>query len=341
MKYKKIDNETKNLIEKYNGKIVKEDVHLLVNEIDWSSRANQTRDGDLDKGHIASLQLDISSRGLRNKPLVEFNETSGLYRIISGHHRGNAIKNLIDDKTIDTDRVPCVSVHFSNDIDRELFMQSENHHFPTKSHTRKDAIRFIKNMRQLGYFESAEGDLKILERKVETLLKSHYSRLNSSRRKEVFHESFKDKEITRVQTVLKNELRKQAESMHKSLKSFSWEKHKYLCWGDTNSARKAIAVSLEKRVKMIDEDKVKTTDPRGKIVVVTHFDAKDRETLIEQRKQFLHTETLMNRFAYIPGNLVLISEVCFIPQLDGKSGIKEKRPLKYKWDHDTESFKKS
>ena len=47
-------------------------------------------------------------------------------------------------------------------------------------------------------------------------------------------------EITRVQTILKPELKQKAESSYNSLESFSWKKGEYLCWGDTNSVRKAI-----------------------------------------------------------------------------------------------------
>jgi len=338
MKYKKINKETMVLIENYSGKVINKEVKLLISEIDWDDRKNQTRDSDLDRGHIAALQSDIASRGLNNMPLVELDKESALYKVVSGHHRLNALKGLINDSEFKLDRVPCVSVSFNSIIDREFFMQAQNHHPPTKPHTRKDAVRFVKNMRAFGYFDSANGNMEIIENKVNILLQSHYCRLKSNSRQDVYHDAFKDMEITRVKTILKPDLKKDAQSLYKSLKSFSWKTGNYLCWGDTNSVRKAIAVALEKRVKMIDQGVVKTTDPKGKIIVVTHFEAKDLNTLREQRSQFLHTEGLMNRFAYAPGNLVLINEICFLAQIDGKPGIKEKKAIRYKWNYDTESF---
>ncbi len=340
MKYKKINKETIVLIEKHSGKIINKEVKLLISEIDWEDRRNQTRATDLDRGHLASLQSDIASRGLNNMPLVELDKESALYKIVSGHHRLNALKNLINDSKFKLDRIPCVSVSFNSAIDREFFMQAQNHHPPTKPHTRKDAVRFIKNMRTLGFFDSANGNMEIIENKVNTLLQSHYCRLTSTKRQDVYHDAFKDMEITRVKTILKPDLKKKTKSLYESLKSFSWTTGNYLCWGDTNSVRKAIAVALEKRVKMIDQGTTKATDPKGKIVVVTHFEVKDIKALKEQRDQFLHTEALMNRFAYAPGNLVLINEICFLAQIDGKTGIKEEKEIRYKWNYDTESFTK-
>ena len=49
----------------------------------------------------------------------------------------------------------------------------------------------------------------------------------------------------------------------------------------------------------------------------------------------------MNRFAYLPGNLVMVEEIAFIPQVDGKKGIKETSLIKYRWDYENQCFKKA
>tara|TARA_R100000030_G_C3236988_1_gene119685 strand:- start:92 stop:1111 length:1020 start_codon:yes stop_codon:yes gene_type:complete len=336
MKYNKnLNNGIKSLLSKTNGKLVKEDLLVLPSEVDWNYKSNQTRDGDLDKGHLASLTADINSRGILNKPIVEFDKTSGLYNVVSGHHRISAIKSLLKEEG---DKIPCASVQFSSKMDRELFMQGENHHPPTKPHTIKDAVRFIKNMRSYGYFDSADGDNEVLKAKAFSLLEKHYCRLNETRKNSVFHESFKDREMTRVLTVLKDDLQKTSNTLKEGVKPFKWKDNNYYCTGDTNNIRKSVAVSLEARIRDLDEGRVKVSGSRGKISILTFFSCKNVKDLQEEREKFLKTETLLNRHCWTPGKLIVIDEISFMPQIDGKQGVKESSSITYKWDYSTESF---
>lgn len=340
MKYSKtISEETKDLILENNGEVINEDLQLLPSQIDWNFKGNQTRSGDLDLGHKASLSADIKSRGLIEKPLVMFDPKTKMYVPIVGHHRLSVLRSHIESEKI-LKRIPCGEVKFENEIDKQLFMQGDNDHRPAKPHTRQDAIRFIKNMRTHGYFDDAEGDEKKLKETCFCLLEKYYCRLNTTRKEDVFHEAFSDKKMTRVLKHTKEDVKSFIESSFKSQKGFVWNRDKYLAWGDTNSARKAVAVALEKRVHDLDKGKVKTSGRRGKISVVTHFSSKATADLDQLRKDFLKTEELLNKHAYGPGKVIIIDQVSFLPQVDGKRGVKETKLITYKWDYETEQFKK-
>ena len=340
MKYSKtISMETKNLILENNGKVINEDLLLTPDQINWAFKDNQTRSGDLDLGHKAALSADIMSRGLMKKPLVIFDPKTKMYVPLVGHHRLSVLRSHIESLKI-LKRIPCGEVEFENQVDKELFMQGDNHHPPAKPHTRNDATRFIRNMRDYGYFDDAEGDENILKEMCFNLLEQHYCRLNTSRRQDVFHEAFSDKKMTRVLKHTKEDVKSIIDSAFGAKKGFVWKADKYLAWGDTNSARKAIAVALEKRVHDLDKGKVKTSGRRGKISVVTHFSSKGLVDLGQLRKDFLKTEELLNKHAYGPGKVIIIDRVSFLPQVDGKRGIKETKLITYKWDYETEQFKK-
>ena len=340
MKYSStISSKIKDLVQKNNGKVIDEDILLDVDQINWSYKGNQTRSGDLDLGHKAALSADIDARGLLDKPLVEFDPQTKLYNPVSGHHRLSVLRSKIEtSKSLKL--IPCAVVKFGNEIDREFFMQGENDHPPTKSHTRADATRFIRSMRRYGYFDSAEGDEKKLKEMCFDLLENHYCRLNTSRKEDVFHQAFSDKKMTRVLKHTKEDVQSFIKSAYGKKKGFKWDKNKYLAWGDTNSARKAVAVALEKRVHELDDGTVKTSGQRGKITVVTHFSSKGVVDLDQLRKDFLKTEELLNKHAYGPGKVVIIDQVSFLPQVEGKRGIQETKMITYKWDYETEQFKK-
>lgn len=340
MKYSKtISEKTKNLILENNGEVVNEDLQLLPSQINWNYKGNQTRAGDLDLGHKAKLSADIKSRGLIEKPLVMFDPRTKMYVPVVGHHRMSVLRSHIESEKI-LERIPCGEVKFEGEIDKQLFMQRDNDHPPAKAHTRDDAIRFIRNMREYGFFDDAKGDEKNLKEMCFCLLEEHYYRLNTSRKEYVFHESFSDKKMTRVLQRTKEDVKCFIKSSFRSQKGFIWEKDKYLAWGDTNSARKAVAVALEKRVHDLDKGKVKTSGRRGKITVVTHFSSKATGDLDQLRKDFLKTEELLNKHAYGPGKVIIIDRVSFLPQVDGKRGIKETSLITYRWDYETEQFKK-
>jgi hypothetical protein len=340
MKYSNtITSKTKSLILKNNGKVVDENILLDPDQINWSYKGNQTRSGDLDLGHKAALSADIDARGLIDKPLVEFDPQTEQYNPVSGHHRLSVLRSKVEtSKTLA--KIPCASIKFGNEIDREFFMQGENDHPPTKAHTRADATRFIKNMRNYGHFDSAEGDEETLKEMCFELLESHYCRLNTSKKEDVFHEAFKDRKMTRVLKHTKEDVKSLVERCLGKRKGFKWQNGNYLAWGDTNSARKAVAVALEKRVHDLDKGKVKTSGARGKVSVVTHFSSKGIVDLEQLREDFLKTEELLNKHAYGPGKVIIIDEVSFLPQVEGKKGVKETKLVRYKWNYETEKFNK-
>jgi hypothetical protein len=333
-----IRKQTKQSLINNNGKIVSETVDLFENQIDWSSKINQTRDSDLDLGHVAQLLLDIKSRGLENRPIVEFDSSSGLYRIVSGHHRLEALKRIAQEEGTTVEKIPVTVVSFDSNFDRQFFMQTENHHPPVKSHTKKDATRFIKTLRQDGYFDDAEEDVDTLRAMTYQILSRFYFKIKGKSRIDVFLDSFKDKEITRVLTVVNDQAKKKIKEHYKGVKSFEWSGNEYLCWRDSNSCRKAIAVGLEKRVKSLDNGDIKFTSKKGKVKVVTYFSSTDREDLKEKRKTFLSTQKLLNKYAFGPGNLIIVSEVAFIPQIEGRKGIKENKMIVYRWNSEDEEF---
>tara|TARA_B100001093_G_scaffold480263_1_gene509974 strand:+ start:1066 stop:2097 length:1032 start_codon:yes stop_codon:yes gene_type:complete len=331
---------TKQSLMENNGKIISEATGLLVNQVAWENKNNQTRSGDLDVGHIASLTLDIKDRGLENRPIVEFNSETGLYRIVSGHHRLEALRRIIQEEGASVEKIPVSVVSFNNKFDRQFFMQEENHHQPVKGHNKKDAIRFIKVLRKEGYFDSAEGDIDTLRVMTDKVMAKYYYRIKGKTLQDVFLDSFKDKEITRVLTVVNGAAKDHIKRHYKDSKPFEWSSNEYLCWGDSNSSRKAIAVGLEKRVKALDNGDIRFSSKKGKIKVVTYFSSKDAQELKEKRLTFLSTQRLLNKYAFGPGNLIIVSEVAFIPQVEGRKGIKEDKMIVYRWSSDLEEFTK-
>ena len=323
------------LLEENNGRILNGDYLLTETQINWDHKGNQTRQSDQDMGHIAALCYDIKARGLMHKPILELGE-SGLFNPVSGHHRLAALSRLLAQKQIE--QIPCAIVEFASNIDRELFMQGENHHPPTKAHTRSDATRFIQSMKSHGYFPpelSGEETKKMVDK----LLEKQYCRLNAHSREHVYHEAFAEKETKRIVRHTNEQVVSKAKSHHGKQKPFTWANGTYLCWGDTNSARKAIAVALEKRVHALDKGDAKISGNRGKVSVTTHFKTcKNENELASERTKFLKTEQLLNKHAYGPGKVIIIDQVCFLAQIDGKRGTKETKMIIHKWNYEQEKF---
>ena len=112
MKFNKfLNKETTLLIKKHNGSILAGDksrnmscIELCPTQINWSNKENQTRDSDLDKGHLSALSSDIASRGLKKLPVVEYDDATELWNVVSGHHRTTAIKSLIAEEDIEANK---------------------------------------------------------------------------------------------------------------------------------------------------------------------------------------------------------------------------------------------
>jgi hypothetical protein len=109
------------------------------------NRSHQSRVSE-DTGHIRELQNDIQHSQLQNIPIVEKNGPN--YDVLSGHHRIFACKNL------NWAEMPVCVVSFSNDFDRQRFMQRDQLHRPAKRHNVKDLLSFLKKMDSLGAFRS-------------------------------------------------------------------------------------------------------------------------------------------------------------------------------------------
>lgn len=109
------------------------------------NRSHQTRVSE-DTGHIRELQNDIQHSQLQNIPIVEKNGSN--YDVLSGHHRILACKNL------NWTEMPVCVVSFSNDFDRQRFMQHDQLHRPAKRHNVKDLLSFLRKMDSLGAFRS-------------------------------------------------------------------------------------------------------------------------------------------------------------------------------------------
>ena len=94
---------------------------------------------------------------------------------------------------------------------------------------------------------------------------------------------------------------------------------------------------MEKRVHDIKEQKA-ALGKKGRVHVLTHFKSSNSDEINQFRKNFLETERLLNKYAYGPGNVIIVSQIVFVPQIDGKKGVKEEKPIVYQWDFEDDKF---
>ena len=333
-----ISKDVKNKIETYGGILVNDHLELTEDQINWNTRENQPRAADTDKGHISALQADILSKGLQNKPLVEWNESIEKYEIVSGFHRTQALRNLVD--KYNQGKFVFGEVSFDDIIKKEFFKQVENDHRPQKPHGKKDAALFLKNMRKHGFFKSANGDKALIENKVMTLLAQHYPRLNKHSRRDVFVSSFADLNLSRVITAHDKDIKKLSKkTFGKNTQFYVWDNNEYYCSATPDNSRKVIASALEKRVRAIDNKKA-SRDNRGKLNLVVNFPTTKCSTpaiLQRYRQDFVDTELLMNRLAWT-GAPIIINKIIFAPQISGAADVTETNFITYKWDYEHQQF---
>ena len=324
-------SSTSDLVKKYDGKIKSTLTVLGDSDIDWTSVIFQTRQGTSDPGHIVMLASDIKSRGLLDLPTVE--KVNGKYLILSGHHRFKAMRRLQAEEDPSLWEFPCSVVSFDSKIKRLKYLQGSNDHVPVKGHNKKDAVRFIKNMRKVGYFSGCNGNVEKMKETTYSLLSEFYKRIATSSKLEVFNQGFDDLKLTRVKTIQKEDARSIATSTWEEQSGlFNWDGNIFYCAAEYNNSKKVIVGALRKRVGLIDEGKATKGIP-GKIRLLTYFPSKsDIDSLKKQRENALEEEAMMNRLAWT-GSPILVEQICFAPQIDGASEITEDDCIVYNWNY--------
>lgn len=332
-------SSTSDLVKKYDGKIKSTLTVLGDSDIDWNSVIFQTRQGSEDAGHIATLAADIKSRGLLDLPTVE--KVNGKYLILSGYHRLKAMKRIQAGDVPSSWIFPCSIVSFGSKIKRLKYLQGSNDHVPVKGHNKKDAVRFIKNMRGFGFFLGCNNDVEKMKESTYSLLSEFYKRIATNSKREVFNQAFNDLNLTRVKTIQKEDARTIASTTWEDQSGlFKWNNDVFYCAAEYNNSKKVIVGALRKRVELIEEGKATRGVP-GKVRLLTYFPSKsDIESLKNQRDSALEEEAMMNRLAWT-GSPILVEQICFAPQIDGAPEITEDDCIVYDWNYADGKFIKA
>ena len=91
--YKKYKNNLSGIFNR-GGKIIGS-AKVPYCKVDTSNNKKyQIRAITTDKGHVAKLAADIGANGIEIIPTVEWNDTTGVFEILSGHHRTLAVHKV-------------------------------------------------------------------------------------------------------------------------------------------------------------------------------------------------------------------------------------------------------
>ena len=336
---RRVQAQTRSLLERYEAQIIDECIELRSNQIAWDSKKNQTRFQMSDPGHLSSLVSDIESRGLLNLPTVELDPVSGKHLILSGHHRMLGMRRIQTDADPGVHKFPCTVVQFSDNVQRLRYLQGANDHVPTKGHGKKDAVFYVQSMRKIGFFTPSTSD-EDLKGKTYKLLGEHYPRIKGIAKTEVFHQAFADLKLGRVKSIQKEDSQIHCQEVWESKEQFVWKEDYYYCNSEFNNSWKVAIGALRKRSIDINAGKTPSVGgSKGKIRLLTYFPSKfEIQKLREQRKEALETTTMMNRIAW-DGSPIVVDQICFAPQIDGGIEISETKTIVYDWDYTNLKFK--
>jgi len=329
--YKKYKNNLSGIFNR-GGKIIGS-AKVPYCKVDTSnSKKYQIRAITTDKGHVAKLASDINANGIEIIPTVEWNDATGVFEILSGHHRTLAVHKVNLDNNEDvnegTSMIPVLITSFSDDFERELFLQEENNHRPAKGSTKADAIIFLNRIKDnTNHFKSFKGDNLIVEAK--RLLKAEYSTIAGRAHQGIIDKVWANQsEYRQIETYTANTAQEKVKKLfdHKrKYHSGEWMNEKVcMITSEPNAVGKAVFNAckehLMKRKTCIDNEAF--------IDINTHFPGLDNEMQVK-----LHSEKVLSDYNEIQEHLLLPTKVAriryltFLPQINKG----ETRTLFYEW----------
>ena len=314
-------------------------------EVPWEAisidkRNHQTRARDTDPGHVARLAADIAVKKLKRLPYVERCPDGEKLIPLSGHHRLFAIrKNFVESKEHQGPmKFPVAIVEFPSKGQRARFKQKENDHRPSKGHSKDDAIRFLRELKDDGEFDGLEAEE--IRTKVYGLLTEFHPRIQGPTKKSVYEQIYTPPpgNVKRFQST---ELEAWREKIFGGNYS-SGHVEGDVCFisGETHAQAKTLGNRASKRAVALE--KGNSCNPLA-AKIMAHFKTENVQSLEDARKKHLETMAASNRRIWCinknPG-AAYITEVIYLPQVLAPASKIEKHPQKYEWDASAEEFKR-
>ena len=329
--YKQYKNDL-NRVFKHGGKIIG-GAKVPYSKVDTSNtKKYQIRAITTDKGHVSKLSADIRANGIETIPTVEWNEKEQMFEILSGHHRTLAVhkSNTEDNEnmTDTTSMIPVLITSFSDNFERELFLQEENNHRPAKGSSKADAIIFLKRIKDnTNHFKSFKGSNLKIEAK--RLLEAEYPTIHGRGHAGIIDKVWTNQaEYSQVETYTSNTAKEKVKQLFNHKRKYDsgeWVDEKTcMITSEPNAVGKAVFNAcrehLLKRRTCINNEAF--------IDINTHFPNLDNELQVKLRSESILEEyNKIQENLLLPTNVARIRNLSFLPQiLKG-----ETRTLFYVW----------
>lgn len=323
---------------------------INISDIDKSDK-HQIRSGDLDIGNTKKLKEQILSNGLSRIPYVIWDKTLGMFIIISGHHRIEALTEIERDKgTAEEDiLIPVCVLEFNNDDEKDFFLQRENtRHEQSKGHGKKDAILFLQNLLAKGYNnwqKIINNDTTKFKQEVYKALKHAGYPFETSAKNDVYEKAFeKQLKIDVIKTHTPSSATTVAINRYGVKKVGVWQQNKYVIASSEDASTKVLKQAVRHRLRWVEKNNRIGLAPKGEVKMIIYFGkAASYESLKDKRLTLLVTLERENKFLYNNHNLnFTVDEVSYLPQFKSGDGkFVENQQIRFFWDYNTMTFKNS
>ena len=342
----KHSSKWKKNVNKYNGKILAEQIIAKWDDINCELEKNQCRLAGSSQGHVAELAINIYNNGLEEVPTVEWQAKQNKFEVLSGHHRLLAQSKLskeVDDKgkPKQLDSFIINVIKFSRPLDRLNYLHAENQHRPAKAGTKGDATWYLQSHQALGTFAHLPGDTEGTYKLAKSLLKNMYSgRLSGTAIKTVIEDAL-GAAAARVMPC-KNYQKDQMEDLaQKHWNDSSLTSGKNTC-GDVcyvlqpyRAYHGVVFNAGLERAMQVGQNQA--TNPMS-IKVLSHIRAngnskKPEVGILNTRKTMLAQLKYCNTELF-KSSACTVDEVVFLPQVKAA----EKRPIVLRWNKSQQEF---
>lgn len=312
---------------------------LSPSEIEMYDRANQSRAEDIKTNNLQKLQADIEHRGLVRPVLVECDEISGKYILISGHHRLTAITNL------DWETVPVFVIKISNALNRIFLCQKENNHCPALAHGEKDAVKFLCDLRNNDGFRQFGKNYEKMRAYAYELLNEHYPFLHTVKKKGVWTKFKK----TFTTASIRSWASKSERANENLLLGYDWplgacKNGVFYFNSSTGNLKKNLGdfqVKLNSRIMELEALGSSSVEREMKNTVchmIAYTSKTSRDTVTSDRSKFLEEMAHMNSNWYVPLKKGTITKIIFMKEVILPK--KETAHIVYNWDFKKRKFVK-
>lgn len=317
--YKKYKNDLSKIF-KHGGKIIG-GAKVPYCKVDTSNtKKYQIRAITTDKGHVAKLAADIGANGIEVIPTVEWNEEDQMFEILSGHHRTLAVHrvNTENDENVNdaTSMIPVLIASFSDDFEREIFLQEENNHRPAKGSTKKDAVIFLKRIKDnTKHFKKYKGDNLIDEAK--RLLKLEYPTIAGQGHQGIIDQVWTDQsEYRQIETYTSNTAQEKVKELFDHKRKYGsgdWmNETSCIITSEPNAVGKAVFNACKEHLL----NRNTSINNEAVIDINTHFPGLDNEAQVTlSRKKVLDDYAKVQEHMLLPTSVAKLRYLTFLPQI--------------------------